>query len=351
MTPKTKGFTAARTVKALAVAQGTILEAVAYAEGQGQWPDRREVVESLKTAVGPMTTSTSPLPSPAAVDFAEYVRPLSIPGRLGLRRVPTRTRLIAATAGSTAYWAGEGQPRPISKQTFSGETLDTMNIISINVQTVELARSSNPASENILRNDLARACSSALDSAFIDPANGGQHLVKPASVLYGVTARESTGAALANIDADLDATIQSVSDAGSNLVNATWVMLPRTALFLSRLRGTGGNLAYPGMSVKGGELLGLPCITSAACPGFGSPSAGIIALLDPSEILLADDNGGSFAVSQRTSLWMTDESSSPAETSQVSMFQTESIALKATRYVNWTKVRDGMAQYISGVGF
>jgi HK97 family phage major capsid protein len=94
-------------------------------------------------------------------------------------------------------------------------------------------------------------------------------------------------------------------------VNAAWIMLPRTALFLSRMRGTGGNLAYPGMSVKGGELLGLPAITSTAVPGVGSPSAGVIALVDPSEILVADDSGGSFEVSTQASLAMTDESASP----------------------------------------
>jgi hypothetical protein len=345
-----KGRTAARYLKSLAVA-GDVDGAVAYARGQ-RWLDVEAVVQSLKSAIGPMSTSTSPLPSPAAVDFAEYIRPLSIIGRLqGLRRVPSRTRLIAATAGSTAYWAGESQPRPISSLVFSGETLEPLSVIAIIVNTRELVLSSNPSAEGILRADLGKAGTAAMDSAFIDPGNGGENLVMPASVLSDETPRASTGSALANIDADLDATIQALSDAGSDLTSATWVMLPRTALFLSRMRGTGGNLAYPDMTVRGGSLLGLPALTSTAAPGFGSPSGGIIALIDASEILLVDDDNSEFAITTKGDLRMVDESASPAETSVVSMFQTESIAIKAVRYVNWKKLRNGMAQYISGVNF
>ena len=40
-----------------------------------------------------------------------------------LRRVPFRTILASQTAGTTGYWVGEGQPKPVSKPTFGSTYL------------------------------------------------------------------------------------------------------------------------------------------------------------------------------------------------------------------------------------
>jgi HK97 family phage major capsid protein len=161
----------------------------------------------------------------------------------------------------------------------------------------------------------------------------------------------SSGSALANIDADLDYIINALVLAGSDLQWAHLIMLPRTALYLARLRGTGGDLAYPGLSVKGGNLFGIPVVVSAAIPGSGSPSASIIGLVDAGQILVADDNGGTVEVGRQAALQMVDDMQSPEANTLVSMFQTDSVAYKTTRFINWEKCRTGMAQYISGVTY
>ena len=85
----------------------------------------------------------------------------------------------------------------------------------------------------------------------------------PASVTYGAPSFVSSGASVTNIDEDLAALIQPLVDAGSDLTFAAWVMLPRTAIYLSRLRGTAdGALSFPFINAKGGVLAGLPVVTS-----------------------------------------------------------------------------------------
>jgi HK97 family phage major capsid protein len=312
----------------------------------------RDVVESIRAAAVTATgTNDMPLSSPAAFDFAEFIRPLTILGKLaGLRRVPSRVRAISATSGSGAYWAGEAQPRPISRMTFDGETLEPLSVTAILVATAELLQSSSPNAESLLSRDLAAAAVAAMDQAFIDPANAGTPGVKPAAITHGVGAFVSSGSTLAQIDSDLDLLINALSDAGSDLQFATFVMPPRTALYLARLRGTGGTLAYPGLTAKGGTLLGLPAIASAGVPSAGSPYISSITLLDPSQILLADESGGAVETSTEGALQMQDAPGSGAQ-NLVSLWQTNSAALKVTRYANWQRCRAGMARVLTGVSY
>jgi HK97 family phage major capsid protein len=224
--------------------------------------------------------------------------------------------------------------------------------VSVNVvETLELVRSSAPSAESILARDVANAQAQALDEAFINPQNAGIANVKPASISYGVTTFHSSGSTLAQIDSDLSLLIQALNDAGSDLQWATFVLRPRTALYLSALRGTGGAPAFPQMGVKGGVLLGLPAIVSSASPSdVGSPAeGGEITLLDPSQILVADDGGGALEISEQTSVAMLDNPTSPS--TLVSMWQTDSVVLKVTRYANWMRTRPGMAQVLDQVTY
>ena len=347
-----RGMLAVRTFKALAIAKGDPASAVAYAKSQN-WLDTDLMEQSIQMAAVTATgTDNVGRPSPAAFDFSEFIRPFTILGKLtGLRRVPSRTRLISATSGSTAYWSGERAVRPISRSTLEGSTLEPLSLIAMLVVTNELLQSSAPTAESVLSRDLAAAVVSALDLAFIDHTNAGVAGAKPAGIAYGTTPIVSAGATLANIDSDLGLMVTALSNAGSDLQFATWIMAPRTALYLARLRGTGGDRAYPGISVKGGELLGLPVVISAnvvqegGSPGFGDLS---ITLLDSSQVLYADDGATAVEVSRVTSV---QQESAPTQgaAAMVSMFQTDSAVLRITRWANWLRCRAGMAQILSGV--
>lgn len=351
------GITFTRYVKALAIAgAGGEPGAIAFASSQN-WSNAREVIRSLEAklaAVTPIGTNDMPPPTPAEFDFAEYVRPLSIIGRLvGLRRHPARVRTIAVTSGSGASWSGERNPRPLSRLTLAGSTLEQLSVIAIAVVTRELITSAKPAAENLLMRDLGAAAAEAIDRAFIDVTNLGVVGIMPAAITNGVTSIHSSGSTLAQIDSDLAILIQALADAGSDLRFATWVMRPRTWVYLKGLRGSGGALAYPGLtSVRdGGELAGFQVVVSSASHSdVGSPAeGGTITLLDPSQIIVADDNNSALEISGQTALAMADNPSSPS--TMVSMYQTNSVALKTTRYLNWQRCRAGMAQVLDQVAY
>ena len=350
-----RGQLATRTFKALAIARGDPAAAIAYAKSQN-WLDtdlmERSIIQmATVTSVG---TDNVARPTPAEFDFAEFLRPQTLLGKLaGLRRVPSRTRLISATSGSTAFWSGERSVRPISKAAFEGSTLEPLSLTAMLVVTSELLQSSAPNAESILSRDLAAAVAEAFDVAFIDPGNGGILGVKPASISFGVTPFVSSGSTLAQIDSDLALLVQALWDAGSNLIFAQWVMAPRTASFLSRLRGSGGAHAFPLMSAKGGTLLGLPVIvTPYITREVGSPTINdlSITLLDASQILVADDNSTAVEVSRVTSILM-DNAPSQSAAAHTSMFQADCAALKITRWANWQRCRAGTAQVLNNVIF
>ncbi|HWJ40169.1 MAG TPA: hypothetical protein VNT29_03525, partial [Candidatus Limnocylindrales bacterium] len=91
-----------------------------------------------------------------------------------------------------------------------------------------------------------------------------------------------------------------------------------------------------------------------ACQMIGSPVAGegqMIVLLNAPEIMLADDGQVTIDASAEASLQMLDNptnqsTAGTAPTTVVSMFQTNSVALRATRFINWVKRRSIAVQYI-----
>ncbi len=338
-----RGLIAARFVQALTAAKCDPIAAIAYAQGR-RWHDTPAVVTALKAvAVNPLDTDTdSSLIGDAGRDVAELVRPLTIIGRLpGLRRVPFDTRLLDLTAYSEAGWVGEGNPLPITRASFTGERLAVRKVGASLVVTEELAKLSNPAAEGELTQDLARAPALEMDATFIDVNNAGSG-IKPASITHGVTPRVSSGGTLADIDADFAALLSELDDAGSTLEFAAWVMRPRSAIHLSKLRGSGGALAYPEVTARGGRLFGLPVITSNAVPmqsTSGDPSQ--ITLIDGSRVTVADDGESEINVSREATVQLNDAPETGAM-EQVSLWQLNLVGVRVVRIVNW-KARTGQA--------
>jgi HK97 family phage major capsid protein len=344
------GRSAVRAVKALAVARGNIEGAVAYARSQA-WLDEAQVVRALnaKASVPSMGTDNFPLPTPDAYDFAEALRPSMIIGKLaGARRAPLRVRVIAATAGSTAFWVGERQPKPVSKMDFTGTIMEPAALAAVVVTTLELLRSSNPSAETILQRDLGAAAILAADSAFIDPENAGVPDVKPPAISVGATPIVCTGNSADKIDADLAAVTSQLLAVGSSLAFAQWVLNPRTAVYLAQLRDSTGVRAYPDVRVNGGILAGLPVIVSAGVPIVSGKTS--ITLIDGDGVIVGDDGGGEFSISEQGGLQMADAPVAGA-VALVSLWQASLAALKVVRYVNWQTTRPGLAQPLVDVTY
>lgn len=310
-----------------------------------------------KTAVAAGTTSAATWAAPLvnyqdmASEFIELLRPMTILGKLTkLRRVPFNIRIARQTAGVTGAFVGEGAPKPVNALAFDNITLGWYKAAVIVVMTDELLRFSNPAAEALARQDMLDGIAAYLDVRFIDPSYSGVANTSPASITNGITHRGSTGATVAAITADATYVMNSFVTNNLSLQSGAWVMSPSTALKLGMLRNVNDEFVFPGINIGGGTWFGLPVITSNAVASSGSPTEGMIVLLDQNEILLADDGEITIDMSTEASLQMNDAPSAGAQ-SLVSMFQNNMIALRAERYINFRRRRDAAVAVIGNISY
>jgi len=358
--PKGIGF--ARYTMALAIAKGNIMHAVEIAKANDRWRHETPDVEMvLRAAVAAGTTTDTTWAGPLvqyqnlASEFVEYLRPLTIIGRIpGLRRVPFKVKIPRQTGGSTVNWVGEGKVKPVSSLAFDSITLDFAKIAGIVPLTEELVRFSSPSAEGLVRDDLAKAIVQFMDSEFVDPTNAATD-VSPASVTYGVTPVTPTGTTAAALRADVKTLIASFLDSNLSPAGAVWVMTQQTALSISLMTNSLGQPEFPGITMNGGTFVGLPVVTSENIPAAGgSPTDGFpIILMKTDEILLADDGQVTIDASREASLQMDTAPDSPptASTTLVSLWQHNMVAIKAERFINWKVRRTDAVGYIQGARY
>lgn len=348
---------AARIAQCLALADNNPAEAAQIALRRG-WDNGAQIHRALMAAVPGQTTSgDTGFIGVHSNNLLGVVRPRTIIGRMpAVQRVPFDGALTAMSGGVTSAWVGEGAPAPLSKSTFArlASPLGRLKNVAIAVESKELVRSGASDSQVTIGRNFAGACVAAADTAFIDPTSAAVANVRPASVTYGAPAFASGGSTALLIDADLGQLVESLLANGSTLEEAVWVIHPITAAFLARLRNVNGDYAYPGVTVLGGVLMGLPVIVSASVPHGGSPSIASIALVDASRIWLAEDDVMELAISEAGALEMLDNPTNDAAagtpaTTMVSLFQTNSIALRGTRTMNWKIADAGFAAVLNGL--
>lgn len=289
--------------------------------------DAHRIVGVLKAAIDPATTAGAlHQPDRASAAFVESIRPRTILGRLSYLSVPFMRNLPFLTVGTSADFYGEAQPIAVNAGTLSPLYLPHSRISGLVVISNELLESSE--GEEALSRDLQNAVIEAQDRRLLDPTSDDGSGIRPASVTNTATPIDAGGVSTAaHVDAVVAALIAEVSDAGSTLENAAFITTPDVALGIASLRDTGGGRAFPGVGVRGGELGGLPLLTSAAAP------ADALILLDGSEVVVADDSEAQIATSQNATIDMSD---GPSGANLVGMFQAEASALRVSRWVHWT---------------
>lgn len=349
-----KGVAFARFAKSLAAANGSRSEALEIAKKQ--YPDDAKLHHVLKAAVGAGTT-TDPSWAGAlveyqeyAADFVDFLRPRTIVGRFGqggipaLRKVPFNIRVPAQTSGGSAGWVGQGKAKPLTRFDFESITFSFAKVAAIAVLTEELIRFSNPAADILVRNSLADAVVERLDIDFIDPAKAEVAGVSPASITNGVTSTPSTG----NPDDDAKAAFGQFITSNLQPTGAVWLMSATTALALSLRKNALGQKEYPEMTLLGGTFQGLPVVVSQYV-------GNLLVLVNAPDIYLADDGGVAVDMSREASLEMqsepTHDSQTPTPVELVSMFQTNSVAIRAERWINWKRRRTAAVAVITNVNY
>ena len=315
-----------------------------------QYGPSSAVATVLRSAVGAGTTTDATW----AGSFVEYqtlqseflslVQPKSILGKMTLRNVPLNTRVLRELdAGMTAYWVGEGLPAPVTSGAFDTVTLGLTRVAGIAVETKEVRDLSGPKAEPIILKRLVAAAVKMQDETFI--GNGaGIAGIKPAGVLAGITPMASSGDPATDFGLLFD-------EFGGDEDTATLVMRPGTA---RRLALSGSNV-FADVGARGGTILGVPTIVSKYVgDGSSSPTSDDIILIDGEQVLLG---AADFVIESGTSatLEMLDNpvgnSAIATATSLVSMFQSDSVALRVDRYVNWVVARSDAVAWIQGADY
>jgi HK97 family phage major capsid protein len=348
--PAGSAFT--RYAMALAASRGNLIQAQEIAKTHCK--DTPEVEMVLRAAVAAGTTTDPQWAKPLveyttmADEFISLLRPATIIGRMtAVRRVPFNVRMPRQTAGASASWVGEAQPKPVSKLAFDTVLIPWSKIAVISVITDELARFSNPSAEALVRSDLIETIGTYMDVQLIDPSVAPVANISPGSITNGAQTVPSSGTTVADVTNDLAAAMQIMVGANLQMRSPVWVLHPRTRIALSLLRTNQDLFAFRD-EMSRGTLLGIPFVESANVPVVGTATT--ITLVDQAEIFYADDGGVTLDVSTQASLQMNDAPAGGAA-QLVSMFQNNMVALRAERYVYWLRRRDEAVVVITGVEY
>lgn len=363
--PLEKGIGFARLAKCKALSR--LNNVPAYEVAASVYGHGTEIEHVLKAAVAAGTTSNATWAAPLVgsetnlfADFIEYLRPQTILGKFGaasvpsLRRVPFRTRLIGQTSGGSGYWVGEGAAKPVTKFDFNDTTLEPLKVANIAVITMELLRDSSPSAEAIIRDQLAAALRERLDTDFIDPTKTASAGVSPASITNGVSAITSTGNTADDVRCDIKSLFETFIAANNAPTSGVFIMSSVTALALSLMMNALGQAEFPGITMNGGVLFGLPVIVSEYVPTVTAGS--YVFLVNASDVYIGDEGGISVDMSDQASLQMLDNptnnpTGSTVATSMVSLWQTNSVGFRAERTINWAKRRASAVAVLDSVNW
>ena len=304
-----------------------------------------------KAAVAAATTSDATWAGPLVgdetsvfADFVEFLRPQTIIGRFGqggvpsLRTVPFRTALIGQTSGGDGYWVRT--------------TLEPLKVANIAVATMETVRDSSPAADGIIRDQLAAALRERLDIDFIDPSKAAVAGVSPASILNGVAGIPATGTGTADdVRTDLKALFSAFIAANNAPTSGVFIMTATTALSLTLMQNALGQPEFPGMTMMGGVLSGLPVIVSEYVPTLSAGAT--VALVNANDIYLGDMGGIDISMSSEASLQMDNAPDNPATASTVlvSLWQNNLLGFRAERTISWARRRESAVAYLTGVNW
>jgi hypothetical protein len=268
----------------------------------------------------------------AMTEFFSAIRESSLLGRLNFRRVPLRVRLLGLSSGFIAAWTAEGQSKPISRASFSEDSLAPLKVSCATIVTRELLASADPASEELIRQDMVAAVAAAIDESLLNPANAGTAGLEPASLTNGVPSISSSGDGLADMR-------QLVDAFPGRLETAVLIGSPKTFLALH------DPMVLPAIGAAGGNVLGIRAIPSSA-------AGDTLTLLDPSGVALGIGDVVARSSDQAT-IEMDDtpahEATTPTPTtSLVSLWQCGAVGLLTELSANWVAARP-CAATIAGI--
>jgi hypothetical protein len=270
--------------------------------------------------------------APLRTPWVDLVRRQTFIARMqGVRYVPPVTAITVVDAGISSGFVTENDPAPVVKPALTDATLQPGKLSRIVPYSAEAARKSADKLAVLVERDSARASSIGENTAMLDGDSavaGG----RPASILNGLS--PLGGGSPTDIEADVRALLEGVR--GGDAASPYFLTSNLGALYLARQRDNGARI-FPDVTVGGGDIYGVPVLTS---PGV----ADVLALVDADGLLVCDE-GGSLDIATAAAFEFEDAPSAGAQ-SVISLFQTQSIAIRTERLIGWRLAWTDAAAYI-----
>jgi len=351
--PKGTAFT--RMVMALVRGKGDSYQTLQHARSWSDTPEVEQMIQHMwneKAAVAPGTTTDATWAGPLAVrqpiaEFLELLRARTLLGQIqGFRQVPFNVSVGSQTGGGTYAWVGQGLAKPVTAAAYAAVTLDFAKAAGIIVISMELAKLSTPSAEGLVREELLGGMGAFLDVQLIDPAVAAVANLNPASITNGAATIVASGVTGAAAKLDLASRVAVFAAANIPLLGSVWLMSDSNAFGLGLSVNALGQPLFPGLSIAGGSIFGIPVVVS-------NNVGNRVVLVHAGSILYADEGGVQIDVSREASIQMDSAPDSPATSTTVlvSMFQNNLIALRAERMINWKRARTAAVTYISAAGY
>lgn len=245
-----------------------------------------------------VTTTGSPqiIPEQYVARLIELLRPRTVIRRMaGVRNLPLingNLRIPRQSGASTANYVAEQAYIGLSTPTTDQITLAAKKLTVMVVESGEIMRRSNPASDRMILDDILRVLAIKEDQTFLR-ASGSATIPKglkafadAASATQVITANATVN--LASVTTDIGKLLLALAQADCPMLNPYFIMAPRSERYLMDLRDGNGNIAFREMA--DGNLRGVPYMTTNSVPvnlGAGTNKSELY-LVDASELIIAD---------------------------------------------------------------
>lgn len=339
-----KAWAQVRWARAKAIA-GSATAAAVMLEGDPRFAPhlehfRKSDISALSTAPASSASALGE-PNPYGAGFLALVNPRTLFGRmLGIVPVPMNVKITAQLEVDTlADFIGESKPVPVTPLSLESLTLRPAKLAIAAIFSKELARSSDPAANIVIERDLVKRVAGGTDVAALDPTRGPIANERPGALTFGATEITPSG------DIEIDVALLLGAISGGSPAAPYLACSPRVALFLSTRRSSNGERTFPDAGLLGGSILGVPLLVCTHAPDN-------LVALDATGVALADA-GVELDSTEEASVQMSDtptnssggagSPAAPTPTDVVSLWESNAIAIKATRFISWVRRHDACA--------
>ena len=209
------------------------------------------------------------VPVQTSGEMIEFLRPVSLMDKLGVRTVPFKSELHIGkqTASASLSWVGEGDTASKTAPKYGKIVLKAHKAMLLCDISNDLLR--NPAvGDAFVGEDARNAMAAGLDDAML---NGSGASNQPKGLLLQINSANSyarAGTTAANYLADADKAIEKVLLADLSITAPKWLVHPtkEKELLAARFTGDGGQFVFRDEMLDNKTIRGFPYIVSTRVP-------------------------------------------------------------------------------------